>query len=316
MITGTEAIVGNSRAIEEVRELIHTVAPTRLPVLIQGPTGCGKELVASAIHAASGRRGAFVPFNVCAIAETMFEDALFGHVRGAFTGASIDVPGYFREANDGTVFLDEVSDLPVPLQTKLLRAIETGVFRPVGAKYDARSDFRVLAATNQDMRKLVAEGRLRPDLAHRIGAVVIDVPPLSQRLEDVPLLVQHFLRQVGATVAVSHEAIAILTAHHWPGNIRELRNVVEWTAVLSEGSLRPSLAKMALARAHTVTRSDDRNLTERRLLREILELHGWDAHATSRALRVHRATLYRRMKRLGIVAPSKCERAIMWSIPA
>lgn len=319
MTHGTEAIIGESRAIRELREMIRTVAPTRLAVLIQGPTGSGKELVAAALHSASGRRGAFVPFNVCAIGETMFEDALFGHVRGAFTGASTDVPGYLREANGGTAFFDEISDLQPALQTKLLRAIETGVFRPVGAKYDARSDVRVVTATNQSLQKMVGEGRFRPDLAHRIGGVIIDVPPLSDRLEDLPFLVQHFLQQAGVMfTTVSTAAVEVLAAYDWPGNVRELRNVVQWAAVLCNGALNATTTKAALARvvgSNGARIQADATFLERRELREMLERHDWDAQLTARELGIHRATLYRRIKRLGIAISStaKPERLEAWT---
>src|SRR3954470_19051267 len=189
------AIVGDSSAIQQLRALIATVAPTRLPVLVEGPTGSGKELVAAALHQASGRRGRLVAFNVCAIGDALFEDALFGHVRGAFTGAANDSAGFLREADAGTVFLDEISGLPWALQAKLLRAVETGEFRPVGAARDARSDFRVVAATNEHLDDLVECGRFRADLKHRIGGVVISVPTLAERVDDIPDLTRYFARR-------------------------------------------------------------------------------------------------------------------------
>src|SRR6185436_15443756 len=190
------SLLGESPVMCRVRALIAMVAPTRLPVLVHGATGTGKEIVAAAIHAESGRRGAFVAFNVCAIGDSMFEDALFGHVRGAYTGAVQDAQGFLREANSGTAFFDEISGLALPLQAKLLRAIELGVFRPIGARHDATSDFRVVAATNEHIHDLVANGRFRADLAHRLGGVVIDLPPLAERVEDIGLLARHFVRGV------------------------------------------------------------------------------------------------------------------------
>ena len=206
------------------------IAPLSLPVLLQGPTGSGKELVARALHAGSGRSGRFVAFNVCAIAETMFEDALFGHVRGAFSGAVMDAPGYLREADRGSLFLDEIGALSLAAQPKLLRAIELKEFRPVGARDDRRSDFRVIAATNERISRLVELDRFRVDLAHRLSAVIIDVPSLSQRVDDIPLLVEHFACSVRPALAVSPFSVAAvqrLQSQEWSGNVRELRAVVE-----------------------------------------------------------------------------------------
>jgi DNA-binding NtrC family response regulator len=299
----TNTIVGDSAPIRRLKALIETVARTRLAVLIQGPTGTGKELVAAALHAESGRRGAFVPFNVCAISETMFEDALFGHVRGSFTGAVSDVPGFLREADGGTVFLDEISALAPTMQAKLLRAIETGVYRPVGAKRDAQSDFRVVAATNERLERLVEGGQFRADFAHRVGAVTLNVPALLDRLDDIPLLVRHFLNRAGSGhVEVDGDALAVLVEHDWPGNVRELKHVVEWSAAFSNGHLAPETLRAALTQRSTMRGSDPKAL-ESRLLRETLERHGWNTELTARQLGVHRATLYRRMKRLGLAVP-------------
>lgn len=231
--TELNAIVGSSPPIRQVRDLIALAAPTTLPVLIQGPTGAGKELVAAALHAMSGRRGRLVAFNVCAIGDAMFEDALFGHVRGAFTGAVADSQGLLREADHGTVFLDEISGLNASLQVKLLRALEHGQFRPVGARSDCRSEFRVIAATNEEIGDLVDAGRFRADLAHRLGGIVIRVPALADRRTDIPCLVEHFLRPAHCAVTVSDAALLRLVEHPWPGNVRELRQVVEWAAVLA-----------------------------------------------------------------------------------
>jgi two-component system NtrC family response regulator len=299
-----ESIVGESAAVRRLRTLIAVAAPTQLPVLVQGPTGAGKELVAAALHAASGRRGRFVPFNVCAIGDSMFEDALFGHVRGAYTGAFTDAPGFLREADGGTVFLDEVSGLQPMLQVKLLRAIETGEFRPIGAKHDVHSEFRVVTATNERLEQLIAEHRFRVDLAHRIGGVVIDVPPLAERLEDIPLLVRHFLDRAGAAhVSVTPEALARLCAHDWPGNVRELKKTVEWAAALIGEELAPEAVDCALAQWSHAAPANDSIAVERQLLRHTLERHHWNTLSAARELGVHRATLYRRMKRLRLAVP-------------
>jgi DNA-binding NtrC family response regulator len=301
-----QAIMGDSSPIRRLRALIATVARTRLAVLIQGPTGSGKELVAAALHTESGRCGAFVPFNVCAISESMFEDALFGHVRGAFTGAFNDVPGFLREANGGTVFLDEVGGLAPTLQAKLLRAMETGVFRPVGAKRDTQSDFRVVAATNERLDQLMDGGRFRADFAHRVGAVTLDVPSLLDRLEDIPLLVRHFLERVGSGhIRVDAAALDVLASHEWPGNVRELKNVVEWAAAFSNGHLGADVLRSALAQRMPFAnaRRGDADALERHMLRQALEHHEWNTERAAQQLGVHRATLYRRMKRLGLAVP-------------
>jgi DNA-binding NtrC family response regulator len=193
-----DLLVGESAVMVRLRDLVLRLAPARLPVLVQGPTGAGKELVAQALHRASGRKGRCVAFNACAIPDAMFEDALFGHVRGAFSGASHDHTGYLGEANGGTVFMDEIGSLGIDAQAKLLRAVETRVFRPVGARRDQESDFRLVTATNVRLGDLVGTGRFRPDLAHRISAAVITVPALAEHPEDIPALAEHFAREAAA----------------------------------------------------------------------------------------------------------------------
>lgn len=300
---GDVTMVGESQAIRRVRALVATVAPTRLPVLIEGPTGSGKELVAQAIHRDSRRQGAMVAFNVCAIGDAMFEDALFGHVRGAYTGALSDAQGYLREADGGTVFLDEVSGLASGLQAKLLRAIETGTFRPIGARRDASSQFRLVAATNESLGCLVAEGRFRQDLAHRVAGLTIAVPPLRDRAEDIPALTEHFARQVAADAAVQECAIRALQEWTWPGNIRELRQVVEWALVLGGNRLTGGVVGVALEQRvnggsrPTEGANADHAIAVRHELLSALERHGWRTEDVARELGVHRATLYRRMRR-------------------
>lgn len=303
MTASAASIIGESPAVRGLRALIAVAAPSRLPVLIQGPTGAGKELVAAALHSESGRGGRFVAFNVCAIGDSMFEDALFGHVRGAFTGALSDSPGLLREADRGTVFFDEISGLHGSLQAKMLRAIETQEFRPVGAGRDVRSAFRFIAATNEPLAHLVATGQFRSDLAHRIGAIVIHVPPLVQRLEDVAMLANHFLALSGAAhTVVDRDGVRALQGHTWPGNIRELRQVVEWAHVLGNGRVSARAIELALAQRLPDERHND-GAQEYVELRSLLDVHGWDTESAARALGVHRATLYRRMKRHQLVTP-------------
>jgi two-component system response regulator AtoC len=314
------ALVGESLAIRRMRALIAKVAPTDLPVLIQGPTGSGKELVAQALHYESKRRGRFVPFNVCAISETMFEDIVFGHVRGAFTGATTDSIGYLAEADKGTVLLDEIGALTLPLQPKLLRAIETREFRPVGGRLDRRSEFRVVASTNEDLMRMVDAGAFRSDLAYRLAGAVIQVPPLRDRIEDVPLLARHFAAAMSGTAGVSvhlaSDAMDTLIDHSWPGNVRELRRVVEATVVLGE---RETIGRgevlEALGQVNRSSGDPARNGFPRQRLLAILKQAGWDTAAAARLLGVHRVTVYRRMRQLGVTLPARIERDLSASVP-
>jgi DNA-binding NtrC family response regulator len=304
-----ELILGVSPSIRRLRGLIERVAASALPVTIEGPTGAGKELVAQSLHLASGRSGRNVAFNVCAVADAMLEDALFGHVRGAFTGALSDRAGFLEEADGGTLFLDEVGGMPIGAQAKLLRALETGVFRPVGGRSDHRSDFRLVAATNMPLAELVARGEFRPDLSFRLAGFTLTVPPLRDRMEDLPALVEHFVRALDPSgrTRLALGALAVFRGYHWPGNVRELRHVVERSMLLATTPLvGAEPARAALQVAVSRTQRPHREFTERRL-RTVLELNGWDVAATARALGVHRATVYRRLKRLAI-SPAEAAR--------
>jgi len=299
--------------------LIGKVGPTDLPVLIQGPTGSGKELVAHALHAASGRGGRLVAFNVCAIPETLLEAAVFGHTRGGFTGASQDLPGYLAEADRGTAFFDEISGLPLALQPKLLRALETCDFRPVGARGDRHSDFRLVSATNDQLDGLVARGQFRADLAYRLRAVVMTVPALNERLQDVPLLADYFLRRALKTdrteQAVQAAALDVLLDFDWPGNVRELRHVIETALALSGGqTLGVEEVREALSYG-SKTELHESGGDPRGQLIATLDRVEWDTAAAARELRVHRATVYRWMRRLRI-SPSRCRHVGFASIRA
>jgi len=302
------SMIGQSAPMRRLRAMVATVAPARLPVLIEGETGTGKELVASMIHTLSSRTAPFVALNVCALGDSMFEDALFGHMRGAYTGASSDSLGFLREAHGGTLFLDEISGLPVSLQAKLLRAIETGVFRPIGASRDSESDFRTVAATNESLDDLVVHGRFRADLAHRLRGVVLTVPPLRERVDDIPLLVGHFVRRgdVSETV-VMREAMEMLQQRSWPGNVRELKQVVEAAAVFGGDVIDAEAIVLALANRTRTTDSaqGSRELAARRDFITVLEQAEWDTGRAAESLGVHRATIYRRLKRLGVEIPAE-----------
>ncbi len=236
-------IVGRSSAVGQMIALIAQAAPLDVSVLIMGESGTGKELVASAVHRNSLRRDKpFLSLNCGALSEGVLESELFGHVRGAFTGAVAGHDGVFKRANGGTLFLDEVGEMPLAMQTRFLRALETGEFTPVGGKGILRSDIRLVAATNRDLARDVERGRFRPDLYYRLRVIVIETPPLRERQEDVLVLADHFLQEENrehhlAVRGFSRHAKQILRHHDWPGNIRELRNVVRAAAVIKQRGL-------------------------------------------------------------------------------
>ena len=323
-MTELPELVGTSVAIENLRADITEVAASTLPVVIEGETGVGKELVAQAIHAQSSRSGAFVPVNVCAIPEAMFESAMFGHVRGAFTGAIARSDGFLVEANRGTVFLDEIGTLGMGEQAKLLRAIETGIFRPVGAERDARSNFRVVVATNIPLRAGVRTGAFRADLAYRLMGCVISVPPLRERRSDIPRLIAHFMTtSPGGEFAVSDAVMNRLCLYDWPGNVRQLRHLI---ASLSLRATRGRVTLESLTRfgiddsVPTVLMPQPEGLldAERRgTIIDALRESNSDTAAAAKLLGVHRATLYRWIASMGIphVAPRGARRALELSLP-
>lgn len=297
-------ILGESDAIRRLREAISHVAPLNIPVLIQGPTGSGKELVAKALHGRSRRPGRMVAFSVVEIPDSMFEDRLFGHTKGSFTGAVREVEGYLTQADKGTVFFDEVGALAPEIQPKLLRVLETHSFYPLGAERERYSDFRLVSALNEPLRDLVATGRFRADFAERISTVVIDVPPLASRPEDIPLLVQHFVSLSPAnprreSIAFTDGAIRVLQEQPWPRHVRQLRNVVD-RALIEARSARcigVDMIRAVLARdsgSHTQLSTADRQL------RSVLEETGWHTGRAAERLGVDRTTIHRRMRRLGI----------------
>jgi len=234
-------IIGRSPAMQAVFQLIETIAPTASTVLITGESGTGKELVARAIHFNSPRKDRpFVALNCGALPETLLESELFGHVRGAFTGAETNKKGLLEVADKGTVFLDEIGDTSPMMQVKLLRVLQERKFRRVGGTEEIDADIRIIAATNRDLAKLVAEGRFREDLYYRINVIPVHLPPLRERQDDIPLLAEHFVAKYSAQVGkrvtgLAPEALACLQAYHWPGNIRELENAIERAVALERG---------------------------------------------------------------------------------
>ena len=232
-----EIILGNSLVIKEMKKLIEMVSSSNTTVLIQGETGTGKELVAEALHIASGRKGNNISVNCAAIPSELLESELFGHEKGAFTGADRARPGRFEQANDGTIFLDEIGDMPLPLQSKLLRVLESRKIQRVGSSKEVDVNFRLVCATHQDLDKKVEKGEFRADLFYRINVFPIDVPTLAARTVDVPLLIQGIIEKIkfsGQEIKVnfSEDALKVLSNYNWPGNVRELRNVIERASVL------------------------------------------------------------------------------------
>jgi two-component system response regulator PilR (NtrC family) len=262
-------LVGTSRRMQQVYEMIGRIAATKTNVLIVGESGTGKELVARAIHTESDRADApFVALNCAAIPENLLESELFGHVKGSFTGAVGNKPGLFESADSGTLFLDEVGELSLPLQVKLLRAIQEKTIRRVGGNSDRRVDVRILAATNRRLEDEVAAGRFREDLYYRLNVIQLELPPLRERMEDLPLLVHHFVEKYARELSkpvrgVAEEAMSRLRAHAWPGNVRELENGIERAVALSRGewieaeALPPTLGQGGEERAAAPARLPD-----------------------------------------------------------
>lgn len=303
----TTWLIGDSPKMRQLRDVILRVAPTPIPVWIEGETGSGKEQVALALHAASGRPGPFVASNVCALSDALFEDALFGHVLGAFTGASRETSGYLGEADGGTLFLDEIGDLSVGSQIKLLRAIETRTYRQVGGRRDRFSDFRVIVASNKPFASLVRDGQFRLDLGYRLRGAALTVAPLRDHAEDVPALVTHFLGVANGNPdgCLRASARRWLEQQRWTGNVRELRQLVLCALALSkdrtptEADLCAAQSMLGFAmyeRAH-VERVNDRERTE--LLSLLLRCRGNTLEAAN-SLGIARRTVYRRMQRLRI----------------
>ena len=308
---GFEQIVGSSAALMEVLDLVRTVAPTDSTVLIEGETGTGKELIAEAIHAHSKRRDRpFVKLNCAAIPLGLLESELFGHEKGAFTGAIARKIGRFEAANWGTLFLDEVGDIPLELQAKLLRVLQEGEFERLGSIQTQRVDVRLVAATNCDLAKLVAKKRFRSDLYYRLNVFPISVPPLRQRIKDIPLLARYFVEKYSRKMCKQIERIPadvmeVLTANKWPGNIRELQNFIERCVILSSGrtlslpatKLRPTAPAESMEAP--ITLEDAERLHICSTLKQTKGRIAGPKGAAAR-LAMNRSTLYFRMQKLGL----------------
>ena len=317
-----DQIVGESPKMRELRQLIQTVAPTDARVLILGESGTGKELVAGALHSLSRRRKAnYIRLNCAAIPDTLLESELFGHEKGAFTGALKQKLGRVEEADGGTIFLDEIADMSRPLQAKLLRFLEDGTFTRVGGTQELRVNVRLIAATNRDIVRAIAENEFREDLFHRLNVVQFRLPPLRERGEDIALLSEHFLKLFGAAMnrsvtGLSHAARQKLVSHHWPGNVRELRNVIERALILeTTREIQPaSLPDFQLeARLHkaepskiTGDESLEQMLTqfERELITSAIDQNQFNLTRAAERLKITRHALRYRMQRLNIAPPA------------
>ncbi len=305
-------IVGRSARMQELYDLIFHVADSDASVLIRGESGTGKELVARAVHEASGRAsGPFVQVNCSALSENLLESELFGHVRGAYTGAVGDRRGRFEEAAGGTLFLDEIGDVSPVVQVKLLRVLQERVIERVGENRSVPVDVRVVSATNRDLEMLLATGRLREDFYYRIKVVSLAIPPLRERREDIPLLVAHFLDKLGQRDGrpqrpqISTGAMKRLMNHTWPGNVRELENAIEHGLVLCRGGLlEVEHLPAELAGVTPGAARDPAPLAgDRETIEATLERTGWNRTRAARLLGIDRSTLWRKMKTLGIKAP-------------
>ena len=313
---GVHGILGQSPPMEELFWLIESVAGSEAPVLIQGQSGTGKELVARAVHQSGLRReGPFVKVNCAALNESLLESELFGHVRGAYTGADRDRVGRFEAAHGGTIFLDEIGDIPTSTQVKLLRVLEEKEIERVGDHRPVPVDVRIISATNRNLEQLIGQGQFREDLFFRINVFPLHCPALVERRDDIPLLVNAFIQQYRARsgkkiLGLSPDAMAVLTAYDWPGNVRELRNAIEYAFVLCAGGwIEAGHMPPRLAMGHTVGAVACPDVTSgRELLIALLRKHGGNRSAVARSLGVSRVTVWKRIKKYGIQLPEVMER--------
>ncbi len=315
-VDSERSMIGESEGIAGVFNLIDRVAKTASTVLLRGESGTGKELVARAIHAASSRSDQrFVSINCAALPETLLESELFGHVKGSFTGAVRDKRGLFLVAEGGTFFLDEVSEMSLAIQVKLLRVLQEREVVPVGGTKPTKVDVRIIAATNADLEEFVEKKQFRPDLYYRLNVIPIAIPSLRDRSDDIPLLVNHFIEKLtGGEKTVSDDAMAILTSYEWPGNVRELENIIERAVILADGpeitgeSLNISIFPERLRkRSLSTTSTGDLGVSgitldelERRYLLQTLNGVGWKKKQAAEILGINPSTLYRKLQRYGM----------------
>jgi transcriptional regulator with GAF, ATPase, and Fis domain len=316
MLSSSSGMIGEHPSVKKICEIIQRVAVTDVTVLITGESGTGKELVARAIHNLSLRAdGPFVPVNCAAIPESLLESELFGHTRGAFTGAHSSRAGLFQLANRGTILLDEVGELPLPLQAKLLRVLQDGKVRPIGTDHPVEVRVRVIASTNKDLAHQVEKGSFREDLFFRLQVIPLHLPPLRARRSDIPLLANHFLeksmRKHGVSVTITREAMIYLWEYDWPGNIRELENLIERLVILSDNGITDLKDLPPNIRSYVSDKKcpqpilgsgqiDLREATEQlqyRLMEEALRLTNGNKSAAARMLGLKRTTLVAKLRR-------------------
>ncbi len=300
---GMDGIVGSSPAMQKVFRMIRQAAPTDATVLIQGPSGTGKELVARAIHNLSQRsKGPFVAVEFAAISPNLLESEMFGHEKGAFTGATSRRIGRFEAANHGTIFLDEISEMPLELQVKLLRVLQEREFQRVGSNETVKADIRIVAATNRDLAAYVREGRFREDLYYRLNVIDLHLPALKDRSGDVPLLVNRYLKEFGGK-SVSPDAMRLMEAYAWPGNVRELRNAVEKMCVLSpsgEIGVDDVPDEMKRESSKMLSTSGTLGETEKAKILAVLEEVGGNRTKAAERLGISRRTIYRKLEEYGL----------------
>lgn len=310
------SLVGQSEGMQQVLKLIKKVAPKKSTVLITGESGTGKELVARAVHEHSEEKDEpFVAINCSGFQESLLESELFGHVKGAFTGAVKDKEGFFETAGEGTIFLDEISEMPQALQSKLLRVLEQREFYRVGGTKAVLLKARIITATNRDLKSFIEAGDFREDLFYRIAVFEIPLPPLRERASDIPLLVEYFIRKFNKELktkyhGASTEAMQAMITYSWPGNIRELRNVVERGMILCDGrnitaeGLPPQIAAGAPAPLKTQNLKEAVHSFESTFIRQVLTECNWNKEEAARRLYINPSTLYRKMSDLGIHDPT------------
>ncbi len=315
-----ESILAQSRRMRSILEIAAQVARRDSTVLLTGESGTGKELLAKAIHQTSLRANKpFVTVNCGALPENLAESELFGHRKGSFTGAIADRAGKFESANEGTIFLDEVGELSLPLQVKLLRVIQEREIDKVGNAHSIKVNVRILAATNRNLKNLVEDGQFREDLYYRLSVVTIDVPPLRDRQEDIPLLAQHFVKQFSDRYAIpglsiTEEALEKLGQYNWPGNVRELQNVIERVSVLARSNkisidelpheVRSSASRIASISLKLPEEGIDLEQIEKEILLQALEKHSWNQSQAARYLNISRKTLIYRMEKFALLPPA------------
>jgi len=308
-------MVGKDPAIQKIFEIVPVVASSDATILIEGPTGTGKDVLAKVIHNASRRsKKSLVKVNCAALPDNLLESEMFGYVKGAFTGAEKDKPGRFQEADGGTIFLDEIGDLPLSLQAKLLRVLEDKEFYPLGSRKTTKVDVRIISATNQNLGQLVAEKRFREDLFYRLNVMRLDLPPLKERRGDIPLLISHILKRLCATrdtmvEKFSNDAMEVLLNYDYPGNVRELENIIEHALIVCQDkiierihlplSLQDGISSPLPAEEK---RPFDREIefSEKTLILDTLRKYNWNKGRTASALDINRTTLWRKIKKYNI----------------